>query len=371
MTSDAGLASILSAKSVSEEPRASRTTVVPSPRGTCDAAHRRRRHVVELLAPLLLRLAAAPGRAAGAPEGTRGATATRTATAATAEAAATGAAGAGSATAAVATAATAATGTTSAAGSTRTAAAGREHRDGRRRGRRGRPDDRRRARDAPASCRGWDAGHRDRCAPPGRGAGGRGAADPGGTCPWRRRWSRGCCPAAGPTGRPMPDEPPEVNGLLPGRGRPDAARRHPAGPGPRPRTPPRRQDADRGSAPGRQAAREPTAPTAQGRREQPARLLREPRRAPGQGWVPRGRRAWGQPTSSRRPSWREPSPRCVGGCRGGEGVPQLAYDGGLDRRGGRPDELTDLVQLGHDGLALDTELFRELVDPDLCHISPV
>jgi hypothetical protein len=35
VTSDAGLAPILSAKSVRDAPRARRTTVVPSPRGTC------------------------------------------------------------------------------------------------------------------------------------------------------------------------------------------------------------------------------------------------------------------------------------------------------------------------------------------------
>ena len=59
----------------------------------------------------------------------------------------------------------------------------------------------------------------------------------------------------------------------------------------------------------------------------------------------------------------------LGGARhrrgGGEGVPELAYDGGLDGRRCRPDELTHLLELGHDDLALDTELLGELVDPDL------
>ena len=42
----------------------------------------------------------------------------------------------------------------------------------------------------------------------------------------------------------------------------------------------------------------------------------------------------------------------------------------LNRRGRRPDKLTHLLELGHDGLALDTELFREFVNPDLRHCAP-
>src|SRR5690606_26918371 len=69
-----------------------------------------------------------------------------------------------------------------------------------------------------------------------------------------------------------------------------------------------------------------------------------------------------------------------GGCRrglaraaapGGEGVAQLADHRWLDGRGCRADELTELRQLGHDGLAFHPELLRELVDADLCHNSPV
>ena len=55
----------------------------------------------------------------------------------------------------------------------------------------------------------------------------------------------------------------------------------------------------------------------------------------------------------------------------GERFLQLAYDGRLDRRRRRSDELPKFLELGHHDLALDTELFGELVDPDLCHNSPV
>src|SRR6185312_12408546 len=37
--------------------------------------------------------------------------------------------------------------------------------------------------------------------------------------------------------------------------------------------------------------------------------------------------------------------------------------GRLDRRGRRPYELAHFLELVHDGLALDTELFREFVNP--------
>jgi hypothetical protein len=50
---------------------------------------------------------------------------------------------------------------------------------------------------------------------------------------------------------------------------------------------------------------------------------------------------------------------------------QPTDDGRFNGRRRRPDELTELLELGHHDLALDSELFRELVDPDLGHISPV
>ena len=55
----------------------------------------------------------------------------------------------------------------------------------------------------------------------------------------------------------------------------------------------------------------------------------------------------------------------------GEDLFQLADDGGLDGRRCRPDELTHVLELGQDDLALDSELLGELVHPDLCHCSPV
>ena len=42
----------------------------------------------------------------------------------------------------------------------------------------------------------------------------------------------------------------------------------------------------------------------------------------------------------------------------------------LYRRGRRPYELAHFLELVHDGLALDTELFREFVNPDLRHYAP-
>ena len=55
----------------------------------------------------------------------------------------------------------------------------------------------------------------------------------------------------------------------------------------------------------------------------------------------------------------------------GEGLDDLADDGGLDGRRCRPDELSLALQMCEQCLALDSELFGELVDPDLSHISPV
>ena len=63
--------------------------------------------------------------------------------------------------------------------------------------------------------------------------------------------------------------------------------------------------------------------------------------------------------------------RVRAGATGGVLVAQLADDRGLDGRRCRPHELSEVVQLGHDGLAVDPELFGELVDADLGHISPV
>jgi len=42
----------------------------------------------------------------------------------------------------------------------------------------------------------------------------------------------------------------------------------------------------------------------------------------------------------------------------------------LDRRRRRTHELAHLLELGHDDLALYTELLGELVDPDLRHCTP-
>jgi hypothetical protein len=42
----------------------------------------------------------------------------------------------------------------------------------------------------------------------------------------------------------------------------------------------------------------------------------------------------------------------------------------LDCRGRRPHKLAHFLELGHDGLALDAELFREFVNPNLRHCAP-
>jgi hypothetical protein len=47
-----------------------------------------------------------------------------------------------------------------------------------------------------------------------------------------------------------------------------------------------------------------------------------------------------------------------------------SHDGRLDRRGRRPYELAHFLELGHHGLALDPELLRELVHPNLRHCAP-
>src|SRR6185437_13579437 len=55
---------------------------------------------------------------------------------------------------------------------------------------------------------------------------------------------------------------------------------------------------------------------------------------------------------------------------GGECFLEPPHHGRLDRRGCRPYELAHFLELVHDGLALDTELFREFVYPDLRHYAP-
>ncbi len=65
--------------------------------------------------------------------------------------------------------------------------------------------------------------------------------------------------------------------------------------------------------------------------------------------------------------------RTVVGARlqlGTELVGEPLHHGGLDRRRRRLDELSHFFELGQDDLALDSELFGELVDSDLSHASP-
>ena len=54
-----------------------------------------------------------------------------------------------------------------------------------------------------------------------------------------------------------------------------------------------------------------------------------------------------------------------------EGVRQFADYGRFDGRRRRTDEFTEFLELGHDDLALDTELLGEFVDPDLSHFAPL
>ena len=69
----------------------------------------------------------------------------------------------------------------------------------------------------------------------------------------------------------------------------------------------------------------------------------------------------------RRPSWRRLAARLqLGTVLVGEPLDH----GGLDRRRRRLDELSHFFELGQDDLALDSELFGELVDSDLSHASP-
>ena len=63
--------------------------------------------------------------------------------------------------------------------------------------------------------------------------------------------------------------------------------------------------------------------------------------------------------------------RRIAGRLRGEDLFELADDGGLDGRRCRPDELTHVLELGQNDLALYSELLGELVHPDLSHCSPV
>ena len=219
------MALIFSAKSVSDAPRGRRTTS-PLPRGAMHAADRRGLHVVELLTPLLLALAAAGRTATGTTERTG-----RAATAATGHrhrddrrsrrhrddrrtATATGTTG-------VAATATAAAATGAAAGATgepgRRAAG---TRDGHRRDHRDGPPGRahRDARAPPTDGRvgimpGFGRG------PPGRGAPGRRGRGPAHRDRRTRAPGRGGMPGRG-AGRGPCRCACELNGLLPGRGAP-------------------------------------------------------------------------------------------------------------------------------------------------------
>ena len=376
-TSDAGLASIFSAKSVSDAPRGSRTTVAVAA-GDRHAADRRRLHVVELLTPLLLGLAAArpadhrdarthPPCRHGADRAASDRRRSRR------------------------------PGTTAAGAgpppeppppppATGTDRRHREHRAGRGR-RRGAPvrppgppgppaAGRRRAgrpreRAGPASCRGSGAGHRaHRCHRDG-------TRDAGGTGP--RHAGR----AAGRVG---------VVARTRRRQRPAHAGRAARGERVVART-------GTGRARSRRACR------CRRRLRPPLRPGAAPERAPGlgagAGVGSRGDRAQAASAtgagdrggcrcgaseraprgpvrpSSRQPSWRAQLAAPSAGAAGAAGAAAGKASRSLRTTGGSTVEEADRtnspssLQLGHDGLALDTELFGELVDPDLGHISPV
>ena len=70
---------------------------------------------------------------------------------------------------------------------------------------------------------------------------------------------------------------------------------------------------------------------------------------------------------------RGPGPRCLlilRGRRRGKRFLEPPDHRCLYRRGRRSYELAHFLELVHDGLALDTELFREFVNPDLRHYAP-
>ena len=210
--------------------------------------------------------------------------------------------------------------------------------------------------------------------PPSRAAGGRGGRSP-------RR-------SAGRRGRrPMPWV--GANGLLPGRGAPGRGRRGPgrcrrgrraaaasaaaAGPS----SAPARRLLARASAEGR--ARVPRRGLLGGRR----RGASQPERAAAAG-AGAGASAAGAGLGSRRGA---AAGRQAGGFGAGAFFAaglrpsprrQLVavlllephLDGGLDRRRCRLDELAHLLELLENNLALDSELFGELVDSGLSHASP-
>ena len=227
--------------------------------------------------------------------------------------------------------------------------------------------------------------------PPSRPAGGRGGRSPAGA------------PGAGLGRRPMPWV--EEKGLLPGRGAPG-------------RAPP---DADRACSPRRASGpaaglgRLPRASSCPAagcsvrsglRRSDGLSLLRGSgllgggrlllgrtraglRGARTLGRSLRGQRRSGSPpaagAASAAGSRREPATGrsgllgrpLRGGLRLGGGaelravlVGETLLDGGFDRRRRRLDELSHLLELGQNDLALDSELFGELVDSDLSHAFP-
>ena len=391
MTSDAGLALILSAKSVSDAPRRIRTTVRAVPARDLHATDRRGLHLLELLALRALGLASTNRTAATAAERT-GRDATAAATAddhrrrddrrsrhrrhrdrhrATA-----------------ATGATRRTRTTT--GTTRT---------GRRDGRspRGR-----------ASCPGWDAHHRDagrrhRAARTRTGcAGASWAGLRDAACPGSGR--RGCCPdATSPHGRPP-------GGPCPGSGRTGCCRAGAAA---------RTRGRTRGAT-GRAGATRSTRTAgltggdarSRGTRTRSGRSRRRGGR-PGRGGrggsgrrLDRGldggggrrgggrRRGLGADRSGRGVDgagadgagadgadgaavftavWAPfplPCPLAAPRSSAGNVSLMLANDRGFDGRRCRPDELALVLEVRQERLALDSELFGELVDTDLGHVSP-
>ena len=113
--------------------------------------------------------------------------------------------------------------------------------------------------------------------------------------------------------------------------------------------------------PGRRPRTEPGPGRPAGRRRRRRRRRPRPGRPERRARVPRpacGAPACGPARGRRRPTAR--------GRSGGASAPPAAR-----RSRSRPDELAEFLELGHDDLALDPELLGELVDPDLCHVSPV
>ena len=97
------------------------------------------------------------------------------------------------------------------------------------------------------------------------------------------------------------------------------------------------------------------------------RGLRLARRAPQRARL-RGR--WPHACSGRAPSAADAVSGVGFGCLTCEFIFESADYRRLNCRGRGPNKLTHLLELGHDGLALDAELFREFVNPDLRHYAP-